>query len=209
MLGGLGAIAWAHQDALVLYLCLTGIGATLGFLLLNYPFGRIFLGDGGAYLAGFWVAECAVLLLVRNPNVSTWGPLLVCFYPVWETGFSMYRRSFIRKTHSGKPDMVHFHHLLLRRFVSRHLEAQQPAWIRHAWTSALLWGFVLVCQLLAVIANAQSMLLGIGALAFGVLYLRTYSALVHACQPASGLLGISDDVYVEPNVEPSLYVDQR
>ncbi len=59
MLAGLASIAWLHGDILVMKLCLWGIAAMVGFLLLNYPFGRIFLGDGGAYLAGFWLAQCA------------------------------------------------------------------------------------------------------------------------------------------------------
>src|SRR5690606_9011588 len=33
--------------------------ATLGFLVWNFPFGRVFLGDGGAYFVGFMLAELA------------------------------------------------------------------------------------------------------------------------------------------------------
>lgn len=184
MLGGLGAIAWLHQDALVLHLCLIGIGATLGFMLLNYPFGRIFLGDGGAYLGGFWLAECAVLLLIRNPEVSTWAPLLACFYPVWETGFSMYRRSFIRKTHSGKPDMVHFHHLLFRRFVTQRVGPHQPAWMLHGLTSALIWKFILICQIVVVWLHEHSAPLMAAAALFALMYLWAYGSIVQACVPA-------------------------
>ena len=56
--------------------------------------------------------QAAVLLLVRNPEVSTWAVLLCCIYPVWETVYSMYRRQFIDKVNSGQPDMTHLHHLL-------------------------------------------------------------------------------------------------
>ncbi len=76
MLAGLASLSWIYGDAVVMKLCLWGIAGLVGFMLLNYPFGKIFLGDGGAYLAGFWLAECAVLLLVRNPEVSTVGALL-------------------------------------------------------------------------------------------------------------------------------------
>ena len=44
--------------------------AVLGFLLVNFPHGRLFLGDGGAYLLGFLIAEMAVMLVVRHPTVS-------------------------------------------------------------------------------------------------------------------------------------------
>jgi UDP-N-acetylmuramyl pentapeptide phosphotransferase/UDP-N-acetylglucosamine-1-phosphate transferase len=29
------------------------IAATLGFFLLNFPLGKLFMGDGGAYFIGF------------------------------------------------------------------------------------------------------------------------------------------------------------
>ena len=114
MLAGLASLSWIYGDAVVMKLCLWGIAGLVGFMLLNYPFGKIFLGDGGAYLAGFWLAECAVLLLVRNPEVSTWTVLLCCLYPVLETAYSMFRRHVIHKVPSGLPDMGHLHQLLYK-----------------------------------------------------------------------------------------------
>ena len=64
----------------------------LGFFVWNFPAGLIFLGDGGAYFLGFYLAELAILLLHRNPEVSPMFPLLLCIYPVFETLFSIYRR---------------------------------------------------------------------------------------------------------------------
>ena len=63
-----------------------------GFLVVNYPSGRIFLCDGGAYLVGLLLAEISVLLVHRNSEVSPWFPLVLLAYPIWETLFSMYRR---------------------------------------------------------------------------------------------------------------------
>ena len=54
--------------------------ATLGFLVWNFPFGRVFLGDGGAYFLGFMLAELAVLLVVRNLSVSAFYALVVLFF---------------------------------------------------------------------------------------------------------------------------------
>lgn len=156
MLAGLGTIAWLHGDGLVLHLCAAGIAATLGFMLLNYPFGRIFLGDGGAYLAGFWLAECAVLLLVRNPEVSTWAPLLACCYPVWETIFSMFRRRVVRRAASGGPDRMHLHHLVLDRLMPQATPPGAPAWVRHAGASALIWSIVVLSQSAAIQLNTDT-----------------------------------------------------
>ncbi len=77
VLAGTGYLSWSAGDALITQLALTGIGATAGFLLLNYPTGRLFMGDGGAYLMGFWAAEVAVLTVVRNPQINAWQILAI------------------------------------------------------------------------------------------------------------------------------------
>ena len=89
--------------------------AWLGFFIWNYPAGLVFLGDGGAYFVGFYVAEVAILLLHRNPQVSPMFPLLACIYPVFETLFSMYRRRVLRARSPGVPDGIHLHSLIYRR----------------------------------------------------------------------------------------------
>lgn len=151
MLAGLALISWQVGDVMVMRLCLLGTASLAGFLVLNFPFGRIFLGDGGAYLAGFWLAQCGILLLQRNPAVSTWAVLLCCLYPVWETVFSMYRRHLVQKVSSGKPDMVHLHHLIFRRVTNQTTRHPLPNWGRHALSSAMIWLMALACVAVASI----------------------------------------------------------
>jgi hypothetical protein len=74
MLTALAYVAFQVGDVQVGTLALAGIGAVLGFFLWNFPGGMIFLGDGGAYLLGFYVAEVSILLLVRNPTISLSTP---------------------------------------------------------------------------------------------------------------------------------------
>lgn len=149
ILAGLAAMAWQTNDMLVMKLCLWGIAAMLGFMAFNFPFGRIFLGDGGAYLAGFWVASCAVLLLNRNPDVSTWAVLLSALYPVWETVYSMYRRRVVSRVQTGLPDQGHLHHMVYRAIRQGGHVPARPAWLAHGAASLVLWIAVLVCQLAA------------------------------------------------------------
>ena len=180
MLAGLACMAWIHGDPLIMKLCLWGIAAMVGFLILNYPFGRIFLGDGGAYLAGFWVAECGVLLLVRNPGISTWAVLLACFYPVWETVYSMYRRRVVARVDSGLADNAHLHQLLFRQsrlILARH---HHPTWFSHGLATAIIWVLVASCQVLAIVSSKQTGLLITGVIAFALIYICIYQT----CQPA-------------------------
>ena len=81
MLGALGLIAWRVGDTLALTICLAACGGLLGFFVWNFPRGKIFCGDGGAYFTGFLVAEVSILLVHRHAAVSSWFPLLLAAYP--------------------------------------------------------------------------------------------------------------------------------
>lgn len=174
MLAGLAAISWQVGDVLVMKLCLWGMAALVGFLLLNFPFGRIFLGDGGAYLAGFWLSECGILLLNRNPNVSTWAVLLCCLYPVWETLFSIYRRNVLNRVSSGRPDMIHMHHLIYKYMCSHHIRPFSPTWLKHGVTSSLIWAFMAICPVLAAMSYNDTSLLMVFTFGFVSCYQLVY-----------------------------------
>ena len=105
-------------DAFMVQLCGLSIACVLGFLCLNWPRGRIFLGDAGAYLLGFWVVEVGLLLVIRNPGISPMAPVVVGIFPLIETLFSMYRRKFVRNNPVNAPDALHLHTLIYRRLVS-------------------------------------------------------------------------------------------
>ena len=89
------------------------IAAVLGFFVLNWPLGRIFMGDAGAYAIGHILAWLGILLMARNPQVVGFAVLLIMFWPVGDTIFSMIRRRLRRKA-TDQPDRLHFHHLVVR-----------------------------------------------------------------------------------------------
>jgi UDP-N-acetylmuramyl pentapeptide phosphotransferase/UDP-N-acetylglucosamine-1-phosphate transferase len=193
MLLGLAGLAWISHDPLLIALCLFVAAAMPGFMVLNFPFGKIFLGDGGAYLAGFWLAECAVLLVVRNPEVSTWAVLLCCIYPIWETLFSIWRKSFYRKTGMGRPDRVHFHMLMYRRLVSQRVGRATAPWIKHGLSSGFIWCLVIACQSVSVLftySNLNATLMMLGLASFCVAYVWFYRRAVFGA------------IYVEHGNEP-------
>jgi len=192
MLLGLAGLGWLTQDVLVVKLCLMGAAALIGFLCLNFPFGKIFLGDGGAYLVGFWLAECAVLLLVRNPEVSTWAVLLCCIYPVWETLFSIWRKDIYRKTGMGKPDKVHFHMLVFRRLTLRWLQKGASAWKRHMLTSVSIWMLVAMTQIATIVLHELNLGhatfvsgLCMFALAYNITYRDMVTSMTGLAQPST------------------------
>lgn len=141
MLSALGFIAYSCGDHALANVCLLLVLGTLGFVAVNWPFGKIFLGDGGAYLLGFLLASVAVLLPMRNPQVSALTTLLVCSYPVLEVVFSVLRRRRREGHHPGQPDKVHLHHLVHRRVVCQRVPTFAPE-IKNGLTSPVCWAFV-------------------------------------------------------------------
>jgi UDP-N-acetylmuramyl pentapeptide phosphotransferase/UDP-N-acetylglucosamine-1-phosphate transferase len=185
MLSGIGWVAYQVGDSLMASLALAGVGAVLGFFIWNFPAGRIFMGDGGAYFLGFIVAELALMLLVRNPGVSPIFPLLVVIYPVFETVFSIYRRKFLRDTPSSVPDGIHLHSLIYRRktrwAIGRHGERSLTR--RNSMTSPYLWGLCLLSVLPAVLFWNNSLVLSLFLLLFAVTYVTLYWRIVRFKSP--------------------------
>ena len=167
--GAMGLIAHQAGDSYLMQLCLLLACVTSGFLLVNFPFGKIFLGDGGAYLMGFLLAWLAVMLLSRNPTVSAWAPLVACGYPLLEVMFSIWRKHCREGHHPGQPDKVHLHMLMFRR-VTRLYARDFPSALQNGLTSPALWPFSLVCALLAVFFYNSTLMLATSFLSVGFCY---------------------------------------
>lgn len=179
MSAALGIVGWHAGDSFVALLSALGTGTALGFLLLNYPKGKLFLGDGGAYFLGFWVSEIAVLLLVRNNSVNAWQVLAICAYPVIEVLFSMYRRKILKNRSPGAPDALHLHTLVYRRLVGRRGDkSARELWQRNAMVGLIIVPCIAALATLSVMIG-DSILGGMAAVLLQViLYIAFYGRLV-------------------------------
>lgn len=179
-LAGLALVAYQVNDTMVLQGALLGLGAILGFFVWNYPKGRIFLGDGGAYCLGFWAAELGILLVHRNPAVSPMFPLMLCAYPIFETVFTMYRRKVLRGRPMDQPDAGHLHSLIYRRLMRWAIGKRDSANLvrRNSMTSPYLWMLCLITCAPAVAWWDQSDMLGACLGIFCLLYLLLYRSIV-------------------------------
>lgn len=180
MLAALAYVAFQVGDDLIGTLALAGIGAVLGFFLWNYPAGLIFLGDGGAYFLGFFVAELSILLLARNDSVSPLFPLLVCFYPVFETVFSIYRRRVIRSMPPSMPDGIHLHSLIYRRLMRWAVGDRSARALtrRNSMTSPFLWLLCMVSVVPAVLFWDSTAWNALFLALFALVYLALYWRIV-------------------------------
>jgi UDP-N-acetylmuramyl pentapeptide phosphotransferase/UDP-N-acetylglucosamine-1-phosphate transferase len=172
MLGAMGLISLSVGDLPLAVVCGVVAASALGFGAVNWLTGKLFLGDGGAYLLGFALAWVAVLLPMRHTEINAWATLLVCAYPVLEVGFSVRRRRRRIGHHPGQADKVHLHHLIHRRIVCK-LFVNANAHHKNSLTSPFCWLATTLPAGWAVVFAQDTYLLALG---FGLVML-TYAAL--------------------------------
>ena len=90
--------------------------------ILNFPLGRIFIGDSGSYLYAFFSGALVIYLFSRHPNLPTLLALVILAYPITEMLFSIIRKSIKRKS-PMQPDTLHLHHLVFLQFSKTNITA--------------------------------------------------------------------------------------
>lgn len=185
MLLSYGYVAFELGDLEIATWTVLGAGAILGFFVWNFPAGMVFLGDGGAYFIGFFLAEMGLLLIARHPEVSPLFALVVCIYPVFETVFSIYRRKVIRAAPPGEPDGIHLHSLIYRRLMRWAVGARDAREItrRNSMTAPYLWVLCVTSLLPALLFWRSTAALTACMLVFAVLYVGLYWRIVRFRTP--------------------------
>lgn len=178
MLTAFGFIARQVGDIPLAFTCLIIAGAVAGFFLVNWPAGKIFLGDGGAYFLGFTIAWIAVLLPQRNASVTPWSSLLICSYPIVEVGFSFVRKTIREGYHPSQPDGVHLHMLVNKRWAKKFFSGFSKP-IQNGLTSPFLWLCTAVPCLMAIFTYQNKWLTASCFFISVVCYLAFYSKLAY------------------------------
>ncbi|MBL7772451.1 MAG: undecaprenyl/decaprenyl-phosphate alpha-N-acetylglucosaminyl 1-phosphate transferase [Chitinophagaceae bacterium] len=138
--GAYFVLSYMVHDFGMAYICLVCMAAIFGFLIFNFPGGKIFLGDGGAYSLGFLLAVCSIMIVKRNPEVSPWFVLVCLIYPVWEVIFSFTRRTLVHRLSPLYPDSKHVHQLIFRNITRKN----------NPLTTLVIYPVVLLFNLLAI-----------------------------------------------------------
>jgi UDP-N-acetylmuramyl pentapeptide phosphotransferase/UDP-N-acetylglucosamine-1-phosphate transferase len=173
----LGAIAAQADDPQLAIACFLVAASIAGFWLVNYPWGKLFMGDGGAYFSGFALAWFAVLLPVRNPEVSVWAGLLVCAYPVIEVIYSIVRRAR-RHQSPGAADSGHLHSLIKVKLIRpRRTSTGADKSMRNAAVSPIVWAFSSVPGLAATAFFDRATILAVCIVLCGSFYHLFYRYL--------------------------------
>ena len=158
------AAAMGHQDLQDVSILI--MLSALGFFAVNYPLGRLFLGDAGAYFLGFILVCVALILCHRQPEISAFAVLLVFFWPVADTCLAIWRRVVLSTPHD-RPDRLHYHQLVMRfleiRILGRNSRARS-----NPIATLILMPLIAVPQVVGVmfITNHLSAILAVCIFAF-------------------------------------------
>ena len=177
---GLAYLAFMLDDTVISVISLGFAFSVLGFMVFNYPKGKIFLGDGGAYLIGFVIAVLSLNLIEHHVHqISPFSVLLLAVYPFTETVISMIRRKFIHRTSMTQPDNLHLHQLVYDRCLPRHL----PLKVRNYRVMPIMLIFMLPQTILTVFFYKFNYIMLLGIAGYICYYLYFYMRLVRFKTP--------------------------
>jgi UDP-N-acetylmuramyl pentapeptide phosphotransferase/UDP-N-acetylglucosamine-1-phosphate transferase len=185
---GFALIAFQVGDQNLALVSLILAASVWGFFWVNWPFGKLFLGDGGAYFLGFALAWIAVLLIERNPSVSAFSALVICILPITEVLFSIFRRK-VRNDHPGKPDSLHFHSLFQRRYARKWF-VKSHSLARNSLVGILMGLISLVSAFMSNLIYDDTLYCVITSLLFALGYVAVFARMVrhHWCSPIGFLI---------------------
>jgi len=135
-------LCYKTNDSIMLWITAHILLLLVPFMLLNYPYGLIFLGDLGAYSLGFIVSIFTIVFFGRHPEISPWLAVLILIYPASEVIFSLIRR-LINRASLTTPDKLHLH-IKIYNFLATVLINKKIANSLVTPTLSLLWMFPLL-----------------------------------------------------------------
>lgn len=141
----------------------------MGFLVLNFPAGKIFLGDSGAYVLGFVLSWLGIGIVINNSEVTPWAILLVLFWPVADTMLAIYRRTSRRRS-TMAPDRLHVHQLVMRVLEMRGV----PQRVANPMTTLILMPFIVAPAILGVVLWDEPLLAFLCAVILGTGFASAY-----------------------------------
>ena len=81
-------------------------------------FGKLYSGDGGAYLISFVIGINLIIFNNASEQISPYFVACLLWYPAYENLFSIFRKKILKKS-VMKPDNRHLHHLIFLYFKNK------------------------------------------------------------------------------------------
>ena len=103
-----------YNDSFIVNLATFIIVFAVFVFLLNYPFGKIFLGDSGSYIYALFSGALIIYLFQRHSQLPTLLAMVILSYPITEMLFSIFRKIYLKYS-PLRPDVNHLHHLVFKK----------------------------------------------------------------------------------------------
>ncbi len=94
------------------------LGATLGYLVHNFPPAKVYMGDAGSTFIGLMISIIMLIGFKTLTLTSLIIPSLLLAIPILDTLFAIIRRKLKHKP-AMQPDKEHLHHQLLKMNLSK------------------------------------------------------------------------------------------
>ena len=104
----IGYLGFEINNPEIIQIAIFMIILLISFLLFNFPFGKIFLGDAGSYFIGLLSGYLIIEIFATNPQLPTWSAVIILFYPALEVIFSYFRKIYSHQS-PFLPDNKHLH----------------------------------------------------------------------------------------------------
>lgn len=164
-------------------------GAIVGFLPYNISPAKIFMGDAGSMFIGFMLGILSIMSMSEKPIVFFVVPVFLILMPILDMSMSILRRLLLRRP-IMKPDKMHFHHALNKRFHS------------HRIVVVILSGFQLIFAAIGIAVYLTELFtlgwivlgcIALCAIAFTLVTARRIHATEEASVPSDNTLSENSD----------------
>lgn len=171
----LACISLAHGVPSGAAIALCGAGATLGFLIWNFPGGRLFAGDSGALFGGALAAFASLIVIIRA-GVSPFVPAIV-FFPLLADALITLAWRIWRRRSLFTGHVEHHYQLAIRGGVKREVVA------------VCYWAATIACGAFAFFASGEPDFAAEWLALLGLIVLAvTLSAFTHQWARERGLI---------------------
>ena len=157
-----------NTDLALFILCLILI--LIIFLKYNFPKASIFLGDGGSYFLGAFVAISVIKTSIANPTISPFYFCILLFYIFFEVFFSFIRKITKEKMSPLFPDKKHLHMLIYKNFLKKNNSKLKSNY----YVSIIINLVYLMLTIPAVIMMEDGLFCKYYSILFFIIYLYVY-----------------------------------
>ena len=157
-----------NNDLALFILCLILI--LIIFLKYNFPKASIFLGDGGSYFLGAFIAISVIKTSIANPAISPFYFCILLFYLFFEVFFSFIRKITKERMSPLFPDKKHLHMLIYKNFLKKNKSKLKSNY----YVSVIINLIYLILIVPAAIMMENGLFCKYYSLLFFVIYLYVY-----------------------------------